>query len=384
MSDAISDELLDRYLAGECTDAERVAVEAWASADASRVAMLEALRDSLGAPRSQTDTDAAWARLSAALGDDLPAASRREANAVPTAGSADVPLAPMVGRRDPASVGIDASDSESSGGPPPQIRWRRESGDSMARRANRKPFVRGLRIAAAIAALVLIGRALLDRPADDTPDMIGPRVTQTAAAERDTVRLPDGTMIVLAPASRIEVGTEFGHGIRAVHLTGVAFFDVAPDAEHPFRIDAGESHVVVLGTEFVVRSRPDTVIVAVREGRVSLGRTDADALTLTPGQVGRSTSGGTETLDADASTWLAWLDGVLAFDDATLSTVAAELGRWFGRDVRVDDDALAARRVVGRFTTTSLDDALDALTLTLGAHWQRDGDTYVIVPARSP
>src|SRR5688500_20283620 len=74
--------LLDRYLAGECTPEERTRVERWLAEDASRRRTLEAMRAAFGeegsAGEQRQRKSAAWARLARELGiEDAAAAAPR-------------------------------------------------------------------------------------------------------------------------------------------------------------------------------------------------------------------------------------------------------------------------------------------------------------------
>jgi transmembrane sensor len=312
----ISNEELDRFLSGGGSTAERERIEAWIAADPSRAPMIEALRSSLGADASW-DVDAAWRAVMERIeGDTVAAAPRR-------------------GRWQPAPA-----------------------------------LLRAAVLAGLIAGGWLVWREV--RPPAITPAAFV--AAATAVAERDTVALPDGSMAILAPSSRLQA-IALDDTVRAFELTGEAFFSVRPDAARPFRIHSGSAVTEVLGTAFTVRSREGAAVtVAVREGRVSLSNGDG-AIALAAGQVGQVADGSEPALlDAVPDAWLSWLDGVLEFDGARLDAVTEELSRWFGREVTLADTALAGRRVTGRFVTTEPEQALDALSVTLAVPWaERDG-----------
>jgi ferric-dicitrate binding protein FerR (iron transport regulator) len=78
----------------------------------------------------------------------------------------------------------------------------------------------------------------------------------------------------------------------------------------------------------------------------------------------------------------AWVNGKVAFRDAPLSQVAAELHRWYGVTLRVDDSALLSRKVTTSFEGESAEQALRILGLTIDARITRSGDTAIVVPNR--
>jgi ferric-dicitrate binding protein FerR (iron transport regulator) len=71
------------------------------------------------------------------------------------------------------------------------------------------------------------------------------------------VALPDGSKVWLNVASSMRIPVAFVEGERNVDMRGEAYFDVAPDKDHPFTVDAGIGRDSVLGTKFNVRAYPD-------------------------------------------------------------------------------------------------------------------------------
>jgi transmembrane sensor len=324
MNDSIPNELIDRWLSGEATQAERERVDAWVAAEPSRAAMLAALRSALDrdSRESPWEVDAAWQRVRERIkGDTVTAAPVRE----------------------------------------------------------RGSWVPALRRAAVLAAVLIGGLAVWRMVGAERAVPAGAfAAVVTAAGQRDTVALPEGSTVILAPSSRL-IALAVDDTVRAFELSGEAYFSVEPDADRPFRVRSGEATTEVLGTRFTVRARDGApVTVAVRDGRVSLS-SGPSAITLVAGQAGSVVEAGApELLEGDSEAWLAWVDGVLEFDGDRLVDVVAELSRWFGRDVSLADPSLADRRVTGRFVTTTPEHALDALSIALGVSWSARDSAFVI------
>ena len=90
----------------------------------------------------------------------------------------------------------------------------------------------------------------------------------TATAEQRRVQLADGTVVLLAPESAIDVA--YGEGARRVRLLkGRAYFEVAAD-RRPFAVQAREVEARDIGTAFDVGLDARGVDVAVREGIVDV------------------------------------------------------------------------------------------------------------------
>jgi len=203
--------------------------------------------------------------------------------------------------------------------------------------------------------------------------------TSTAVGEREELRLPDGTVVLLGPASRITVASAYGHGGRDVALDGVARFTVKHDASAPFVVRAGTVVIRDIGTVFTVQASAGATVhatVAVSEGAVSLGseRDTTRAVKLAAGD--RAEVGADGRIVAQSGragdTDFAWTRGVLAFDDASMGEVKDALRRWYGVSLTVDS-TLASRRLTATFAHQPVDEVLHAIALALGASAVRDG-----------
>lgn len=324
MTESISSELLARYLAGEAEPWERAAVEAWASADPANAQELDRLRTLWSVPSgSEWDVDRAWDRVAERL--DRPAL-------LPSRRRAVLPIA------------LAAS------------------------------------LAMGVLGAWLVWR--LVRPVG--PEV--PAVFVTAAGEQRNIDLPDGTRIALAPSSELRVAPAYGRTERRVDLEGEAWFAVWHDTSRPFRVHAGATTVEDLGTEFVVRAIPgaNLVRVVVVSGSASLRRAGApaeDGVVLAARDVGTLAADETRPTvvrDAEVGPLIGWHEGRLDFEDAPLDSVVAELSRWYGVTFRLADAGLGARPFTGPLRLDDLDDALEVLTLSLGVHAERLGDTVVV------
>jgi ferric-dicitrate binding protein FerR (iron transport regulator) len=358
MSQSPDDELVDRYLSGECTPQEERVVERWARESPERAEMLRVMRDTLGAregggERKAGDVDplAAWARLEREMRAPPP---------VPATGAP--PRAPAIrtsGTRKPVVL------------PARRSRW---------------PVA--IALAAAAAVLVVATPALL-RVAGVSPNAreasIAMREVVTGNAERATVRLPDGSRVMLAAASRLRYPEDLDRIVpRTIVLKGEAYFEVAHDAARPFVVQAAHALTQVLGTSFSVRAyESDTLVrVVVASGRVALSVSGSDSTArrvLGADELARlSESGAAQIERVDATRYLAWTDGRLVFDDTPLVEVAEQLERWYDVEVVLADSALARRRFTGAFAGESLDQVLSALAPPVHARYEQSGRSIVL------
>jgi transmembrane sensor len=213
---------------------------------------------------------------------------------------------------------------------------------------------------------------------------ITPRRYATTAGQTATVRLTDGTRVVLAPETQLVVGPRFGTTGREVSVLGEAYFSVARVAGQPFTVRTGGVTARVLGTQFTVRhyaSEP-SVRVAVVSGKIVMsGRTSH---VLTPGSVGQFTDS-TEVVrtDVDTRTDTEWVSGRLVFFEAPASEVLQTLTRWYGYEFRLADPAQAEQKLTVALSTESSSMAFASIKLLLNAELSFNGNLVTITPRRA-
>lgn len=313
-------ELLDRYLAGACDATESAAVRARIARDDRFRELEAALRDEVRhgtRPLIAFTTDeAAWARL-----------------------------------RDTIQ---------------PRV---------AARHATRSRHARWLQAAASVAAAAVLGvagwRGLVSRAADHG----SATVYRTTNGQRTIVTLPDGGLVSLNVASRLDVPNDYAAGHRTVRLEGEALFTVAHDGRAPFTVVAGTSTTRVLGTRFVVRRyrTDDRTLVAVRDGKVAVQST-----VLAAGQEADvRADGAIRIMPADPSRFT-FAAGTLTFNGLPLADAIVELDRWYDADIRLGDPSMGTQRMHGEFAAGSLDNLAAILDLTFNVRVVRTGRTLTL------
>ncbi|MEM7672575.1 MAG: FecR domain-containing protein [Verrucomicrobiota bacterium] len=91
--------------------------------------------------------------------------------------------------------------------------------------------------------------------------------SQTKTAELKTLMMEDRSEVILAPESAI--ASKFSLDRREFSLLeGDAYFEVAPDRERPFVVNAAGVTITVLGTAFEVDQSDESIAISVSHGRV--------------------------------------------------------------------------------------------------------------------
>ncbi|MGF7214874.1 ferric-dicitrate binding protein FerR (iron transport regulator) [Spirosoma lacussanchae] len=238
------------------------------------------------------------------------------------------------------------------------------------------------RIAAMLALAVLAGVSVWRYTRSSTADQPAALLSVATTSTARQFTLPDGSTVWLNRNSRLTYPATFTDSSRTISLTGEAFFDVTHDPAHPFRVRAGKAVVRVLGTSFNVRSRGDSVQVAVRTGRVQLSA-PRQAIVLTPNQQAtyqRTADTIRRPVALDANQ-LAYQTGRLSFVNTSLAEVVRTLHDVYGTDIRLDTPALSNCRLTADFNRESADAVLAVVAETLSLTVRRDGNTRVLTGA---
>lgn len=149
--------------------------------------------------------------------------------------------------------------------------------------------------------------------------------------------LPDGTSVWINAASTLTYAINRSTRERRVKLEGEAYFEVAKDPEHPFRVESKGQVVEVLGTHFNINSYPDESVVKTTliEGSVKVVETDKQkSVILRPGQqasIDRYSQ--LSVKQADVSDAVAWKNGKFSFKQSDIGIVMRQLSRWYNVDV---------------------------------------------------
>jgi transmembrane sensor len=249
----------------------------------------------------------------------------------------------------------------------------------------------GLRAAAAV--LVVAGASMLwstirrAGPAHPAVALTAKSYT-TPRAQVDSIRLADGTQVVLGPGSSLRLASGFGSATREMTLDGDAYFDVVHNAKIPFVVRTAHATLRDVGTSFAVHTDSSSgTRVSVTAGAVDLV---AALLPTGPRAVlragDRALVRGTNVriergvVPGDE---LAWTRGVLVFRDAPIDEVAAGLRRWFGYELIVTDSIIATRRLTASFEKATADEAGRVLGAALGGTVVRSHDTLRLGSALS-
>lgn len=150
------------------------------------------------------------------------------------------------------------------------------------------------------------------------------------------LELADGTRVWLNSESELRYPVEFPGDRRDVYLKGEGYFEVAPNADKPFRVLVDDMAVRVLGTVFNVNAYRDRggILTTLVSGKVNI--LDAGGkclLEMKPDQQADFREGQVTAREVTARKFVAWIDGKFYFEEMPLEVIMEQLRRWYDIEV---------------------------------------------------
>jgi ferric-dicitrate binding protein FerR (iron transport regulator) len=209
-------------------------------------------------------------------------------------------------------------------------------------------------------------------------------VKSNPKGQKSLITLPDGSKVKLNSESTLEYGPDFSE-VREVSITGEGFFDVKKEAGRPFVVRSGDVFVEVLGTSFNVEAYSgEKFSVAVETGRVSVAKIKDDKKevlgTLTPNEQMKvdHLSGDYTVGPFDSDNVLAWKDGTLVFDHASIEEITKKIDRWYGVNMLVKNKVELIEGFSGRYEDEPLEVVLNGMSFACGFEYEIIGKNIII------
>ncbi len=248
------------------------------------------------------------------------------------------------------------------------------------------PFSKRWALAASLLIVIGASIALYMWPFDST--------YRTPVGGIASVPMSDGSKVTLNTDSKIRLAVTETE--RRVELErGEAFFEVAKDPNRPFVVEAGGKRVIAVGTQFSVRRDGNDVRVFITEGQVRIEDEaesaapkrsgDDNLFTLSAGSMARASDAGVlvqEKTVPEIESYLSWRTGHLIFRDTALADAIAEFNRYNTRKIIIEDPAVAAIRVSGKFRSTQFEAFVRLMEDGFPIRARRVGDQIVLADSR--
>lgn len=211
---------------------------------------------------------------------------------------------------------------------------------------------------------------------------------QVVASMEEVVRdtLPDGSTVTLNKNSSLTFPESFEDGKREVALHGEAFFEVAPDPNMHFIVQAGHAGIQVLGTAFNVRAYPGRDMeVSVLSGEVIFFSIDPQtgdsaSVILTKGMKGVITTGSNQPeIDSrHIPDDLFWLNQTLQFRQTPLTEVIRLLENRYHTTILLSSEQIGGCRLTATFTGEPIELILRVIADTFTLNLAEENGTYLL------
>jgi transmembrane sensor len=196
--------------------------------------------------------------------------------------------------------------------------------------------------------------------------------------------LPDSTLVWLNPGAKLAYSRAFAQ--RQVTFSGEGFFDVTPDKSRPFVIYSGNMKTRVLGTSFNVRANvaESTCKVTVVTGVVEVeSLKEKKPVILRPKQqvvfAKNSNSLTVKTLTENHAEKEIWQTVSLVFDEVPMTEVAERLSKIFHVSIEFKNPEIKKCRLKVDFNNQRLPEILEMIDALLGTTYEIEGDKITLL-----
>lgn len=258
----------------------------------------------------------------------------------------------------------------------------RRSGANASRRP-RLVLVSSLSLVVAAAAVLLTLNRLDFLARNETP---AGQVYETKVGEVRSVRLADGSMLVIDTATAVRIA--FTSTAREVTLVrGRVRFDVARDAARPFIVSASGARITDRGTVFDVE---DYGVVSVRliSGAVDInlpratGGSKKRVVHLRPGQqfhFDPAKAGASPAPQPVPTSDLQWVSGMKTFDDVPVADIITEVNRYSTTKIVLADPTIGSRRVFLDLDIRDSSEVAENLAKYLGLKVDKSNESALVL-----
>lgn len=184
------------------------------------------------------------------------------------------------------------------------------------------------------------------------------------------VILPDGTKVWLNAESSLSYPAHFSGTERNVKLNGEAYFEVAKDKKHPFRVNINDMRVEVLGTHFNIMGYNNEAAIktTLLEGSVKIIKGSQQQM-IVPGEQA-IVSSGISVAKVNVDEAVEWKNGNFNFAHENLESIMRKIARWYDIDVAYQGKNTSASFVGTIPRSQSIQEVLKYLELTGLVHFK--------------
>ncbi len=200
------------------------------------------------------------------------------------------------------------------------------------------------------------------------------------------VILPDGTKVWLNNSATLKYPREFSEKERNVYLDGEAYFEVTKNRHKPFTVQSDAMRVRVLGTTFNFKSDKNCRIAEATliEGEIEVkGNKEEGQIILAPGQRAElnKNNGRLTVKQVNAKLDAVWHDNLIPFQQADIFTISKTLERFYDVKIILSPDIQADKTYSGVLKRKSnIESVLKSLQNSIPIDYKIVGNNIFISP----
>ncbi len=196
--------------------------------------------------------------------------------------------------------------------------------------------------------------------------------------KRSQIELSDGTKIWLNSGSILEFPTDFSKNTREINLNGEIYIEVAKDKSKPFLVHSSDIDVRVYGTKFNVSTyanSPTSVVLV--EGSVGVKSEKLDEVYIQPNERVSLTNNSFRKELVDVSQYISWKDGYFRFDNAPITEVLKQIGRYYNITFNAgNSENLKNITCTGKiYLSPDVNNVMQAIAILSSTHYRQEGKT---------
>jgi transmembrane sensor len=196
-----------------------------------------------------------------------------------------------------------------------------------------------------------------------------------------TLKLSDGSVVILNKNSTFSYPKKFGKSLRKVTLNGEAYFEIAHDSDKPFIIESGAATTRVLGTKFNLKAylSDTSVILSVTEGLVSFGLTNNSTRVKVgeTGKINRVAGKVSKFVNTDPN-FLSWKTGRFSFKNCLFKDAIKPLSEYYNTTILFDRQNLDTMLFNADFDSIPFNGVIENIELAMGVKIVQEKGVYYI------
>jgi transmembrane sensor len=244
------------------------------------------------------------------------------------------------------------------------------------------------RIAAIFIAVAIVSFVLMNVLKENSPkkDSILPVTYVENIAEfgfKNNVSLRDGSTVLLNSTSHLSVPSNYSSTDRQVVLNGEAFFSIAKDSLHPFKVNTSDLQIAVLGTSFNVRSfkNESIIVVTVVTGKVAVSTGNRnEKVYVTPYKqlILNKSSGDYQIKELKDLSVINWKNDVIQVNKTSMEEFAKIIESYYNIKVEIQGEAIKGVTLTGVHQNKSLWSILESLKFVAGISYKQQGEILIL------